>query len=100
MTTLRGSPIVVGPTRSIRLPRVHGRTSLRLSGHPAVPVSFEKWAGLSLSLEESLRIVDFGFRIRPGAGDGGRQLRGADGPEAGSVYEVRDVQDAGHHQER
>src|SRR5262249_12121644 len=83
VTTLRGSRIVVGLTGSVRLHGVHGRTSVRLSGHPAVPVPFEIWAGLSLSLEESLRVVDLGFGKRPGAGDGGGQLRGADGGEAG-----------------
>src|SRR5262245_8525920 len=100
MTTLRGSRIVVGPAGSISLHRIHGRTSVRLSGHPAVPVPLEERTGLPLSLEESLGVVDLGFWIRPRAGDGGRQLRRADGGEAGTVYEVLHVQDAGHHQER
>src|SRR5262245_17778787 len=92
MTTLRGSRIVVGLTGSVRRHRVHGRTSGRLGGRPVVPVPFEQWARLSLSLEESLGVVDLGFWIRPGAGDGGRKLRRADGSEAGSIHEVRDVQ--------
>src|SRR5262245_26528449 len=100
MTTLRGSRIVVGPAVSIRLHRIHGRASVRLRGHPAVPVPFEEWAGLTLSLEESLGVVDPGFWIRPGAGDGGRKLRRTDGAEAGTVDEVRGVQDDGHHHER
>src|SRR5262245_40780954 len=99
MTTLRGSRIVVGPAVSIRLDRVHGRTSVRLSGHPAVPVPLEIRTGLPLSLEESLGVVDPGFWIRPGAGDGGRELRRTDGGEAGAIHEVGEVQDDGHHQE-
>src|SRR5262249_60605017 len=95
MTTLRSSRAIVGPAVAVRLHRVHRGSSV-----PPVPMSLEIRAGLSLSLEESLRVVDLGFRIRPWTGDGGRQLRGADGGEAGSIHEVRDVQDAGHHQER
>src|SRR5262245_32933220 len=100
MTTLRGSRTGVGPTISIRLHRVHGRTSVRLSGHPAVPVPLEIRARLPLSLKETLRVVDLGFWIGPRAGDGGRKLRRADGGEAGTIKEVGEVQDAGHHEER
>src|SRR5262249_58964858 len=98
MTTLRGSRI--GPAGSIVLHRIHGWTSVRLSGHPAVPVALGIWARMSFSLEKSLRVVDFGFRIRPGTGDGGRELRRTDGGEAGAVHEIRDVQDAGHYHDR
>src|SRR5215831_21261787 len=100
MTTLRGSPAIVGPAVSIRLHRVHGRTSVGLSGHPAVPVPLEIWTGLPLSLEESLGVVDPGFWIRPGASDGGRKFRPADGGEAGTIKKIGDVQYAGHHEER
>src|SRR5262249_5403423 len=100
MTTLRSSPAIVGPAVSIRLDRVHGRPSIGLSGHPAVPVPLEIWTGLHLSLEESLRVVDRGFWIRPGASDGGREFRRADGGEAGAIKKIGDVQYAGHHQER
>src|SRR5262249_23452694 len=100
MTTLRGSRAIVAPAVSIRLDRVHGRTSVRLPGHPAVPVPLEIWTGLALSLVEPLGIVDLGFRIRPGTGDGGRELRRTDGSEAGAIHEIGDVQDAGHHHER
>src|SRR5262249_29254058 len=99
MTTVRGSRMA-GPTISIILHRVHRRTSIRLSGHPAVPVPLEIWAGLPLPLIESLRIVDLGFRKRIGAGDGGRELRRTDGGETGTVNEIGEVQYAGHHQER
>src|SRR5262249_35540600 len=100
MTTLRGSRIVAGLTGSVHLHRVHGRTSARLSGHPAVPVPLEVWAHLPLSFVEPLGIVDLGFGIRPGTGHGGRELRCTDGSEAGAIHEVGDVQDTGHHQER
>src|SRR4029453_14428320 len=100
MTTLRGSGIAVGPTVSIRLDRVVGRTSVRLRGHPPVPVPLEIWTGLPLALKKSLRVVDLRLWIRPGAGDGCRELRRADGAEARTIYEVSGVQEAGHHQER
>src|SRR6476619_81128 len=100
MTTLRGSPIAGGPTVSIRLHGVDGRTSVPLSGHPAVPVPLEIRAWLSLSLVESLRVVDLGFWKRRGAGDGGRELRRADRRETGAVHEIGDVQDGSHHEER
>src|SRR5262249_33904653 len=63
MTPLGGSPAIVGPAVAIRLHRVHGRPSIGLSGHPAVPVSLEIWTGLPLSLEESLGVVDPRFWI-------------------------------------
>src|SRR5262245_3280366 len=100
MTTLRGSRTIGGPTVSIRLHRVHGRTSIRLRGHPAVPVPLEIRTGLPLFLIESLRVVDLGFWIRPRAGDGGRQFRRTDGAEAGTINEVGEVQYDSHHQER
>src|SRR5262249_10371451 len=99
MTTVRGSRIIVALTGSIRLDRVHGRTSARLRGHPAVPVPLGIWTGLSLSLEKSLGVVDPGFRIRPWASDGGRELRRTDDGEAGAIHEVGEVQDESHHQE-
>src|SRR5215813_3474368 len=98
MTTLPGSPAIVGPAVSVRLHRIHGRTSVRLSGHPAVPVPLEEWAGLALSLVEPLGVIDLGFRIRPGTGGGGRELRRTDGGEAGAIHEVGEVQDDSHHQ--
>src|SRR5262249_14234054 len=100
ITTLRGSGIVVGLAVSVRLHWVHGRTSARLSGHPAVPVPLEVWARLPFSLVEPLGVVDLGFGIRPGAGDGGCTRRRADRGEAGAIEEIGDVQDARHHQER
>src|SRR5262249_43679505 len=101
MTTLRGSrTLVIGSTVSIRLHRVHHGTSVRLSGHPTVPVALEIRPGLSLSLKKTLGVVDLGFWIRPGTSDGGRELRSADRGEAGAVEEIRDVQDGSHHQER
>src|SRR5262245_38931737 len=100
MTTLRGSRAMVWPTVSVRLHRVHGRTSVWLRGHPVVPVSLKIWAWLTFCLVEPLRVVDPGFGIRPGAGDGGCELRPADRGEACAVEEIGDVQYASHHQER
>src|SRR5262245_45745772 len=93
MTTLRGSRIDGAPADSVRLHWIDRRATVRLSGHPAVPVSLEVRPGLALSLVESLRVVDLGFGIRPRARDGGRQPRCADGAEAGPVDEVSEVQD-------
>src|SRR5262245_43526385 len=60
ITTLRGSRVIVAPAMCIRSHRVHGRASVRLSRHPAVPVPLEVGAGLPLSLVESLGVVDLG----------------------------------------
>src|SRR5215470_13389065 len=99
MTTLRDS-CMAGPTVSGFVEWRHVRTSGRLATHPGVPVPLEVRAGLSLSLVECIGVVDLGFRKRPGAGDGGGELRRADGGEAGAIHEVGDVQQESHHQER
>src|SRR5262249_15416633 len=100
MTTLRGSRIVVALAVSVGLHWVHGRTSARLTGHPAVPVPLEVWARLPLWLVEPLGVVDLRFGIRPGTGHRGREFRRTDGGEAGTIKKIGDVQYAGHHQER
>src|SRR5206468_1340639 len=99
MTTLRTS-CTAGPTIPIFLHRVRARAPVRLSAHPGVPVALEEWAGLPLSLIESVRVVDLGFGKRIRAGDGCCELRRADRGEAGAVHEIGDVQDGEHHQER
>src|SRR5262249_25099475 len=85
MRTLRGSRALVTPPVPVRRYRVDRRTSVRLGGHPAVPVPLGVWAVLPLALKKSLGVVDLGFRVGPGTGNGGRQLRRADRGEAGTV---------------
>src|SRR5262245_20449184 len=98
MTTLRDS-CTAAPTVSAFVGWCHVRTSRRLATHPGVPVPLEVGAGLPFSFIESVGIVDLGFRKRPGARDGGGELRRADGGEAGAINEIGDVQYDSHHQE-
>src|SRR4029453_4310784 len=104
----RAAPVIAAPrgsctagsTTSTVLRWLHVRTSRRLAAHPGVPVSLEEWARLTPSLIESVGVVDLGFRERPRAGDGGSELRRADGGEAGAIHEIGEVQCPCHPQNR
>jgi len=62
-------------------------------------MTLEVWAGLPLSLIESIGVVDLGFRKRPWAGDGGSELPRARREESSAVEEIGDIQYGKHYQE-
>src|ERR1700752_1341557 len=99
MTTVRGSTILARTGPFARRRRVNVRPPIRLPAHPGRPDADRVRTLGACLLVKPLWIIDFGLRIGPGAGHGGRRFADLDGGEPGAVREVGRVDDGEHHQE-
>src|ERR1700744_3782144 len=101
MTTLRGSAILARGCAGAdtRRRRIDVRPAVRFTAGPGRPNADRVRPYSARLLVKTLRVIDFGFRIRPRAGDGSRRMTGFDGPEPRAVGEVRHVHDREHDQE-
>src|ERR1700741_4253306 len=98
MTAVRGSAILARTRAYTRWRRVDVGPPVRLAARPSRPDAHRVRALGAGLLVKALRVIDFGFRIRPRAGDGGGCVADLDGPEPRPVGEVGHVDDGEHHQ--
>src|SRR6476619_3901735 len=100
MTTLRVSAILVRGCTSIAYgAQLHVRATVGLSAHPRGPDPDRIRAGLSVLLVEALRVIDFGLRIRPQAGNRRCGPGPLDDREPCAVREIGEVDYHEHHHE-
>src|SRR5271156_678699 len=100
MTTLRASAILARAGTLTRWWRFDVRPAVRLPARPRRPDADRVRTLRSRLLVKALRVIDFGFRIRPRAGHRSSCVADLDDPEPPAVGEVRHIHDGEHHQER
>src|ERR1700742_1677558 len=99
MTTLRASAILARARALARWWRLDVRPAVRLSASPGRPDAHRVGTLRAGLLVKALRVIHFGFRIRPRAGHRSSGVADFDDPEPCAVSEVGHVDDREHHQE-
>src|ERR1700742_4249625 len=100
MTTQRASAILARARALTRWRCLDVRPPIRLPARPCRPDTHRVRTLRTGLLVIALRVIHFGFRIRPRAGHRGSGVADFDNPEPCAVGEVGHVDDREHHQER